>query len=87
MKNPMDADFTVTPKDGSVRVVFAPTESYYDFSFLVDAEDIEKFGPLSPVPHVRHAKTGDTGKYVESEVQSAAHRLAVKGREHITDGN
>jgi hypothetical protein len=78
MKSPMDVDFVVTRKDGGVHAVFKPTDSHYDFRFLADAEDIARFGPLSSDVIVRHGKTGDTGEYIESEVLSAAKRLAAK---------
>jgi hypothetical protein len=70
--------FFVTRRDSGVSVVFTPTDSHYDFRFLADPEDIAEFGLLSGDVMVRHGKTGDTGKYIESELLSEARRLAEK---------
>ena len=78
MKTPRDFDFTVTREESGVRVVFAPTDSHYDFRLLADAKNIARFGPLNGDVLVRRGKTGDSGEYDASEVMAAARRLAEK---------
>ena len=69
MKQPTKTDFDVEVDDAVVHVVFRPTESYYDYYLLAD-------GGLSLPPIIRHAKTGDTGDYVSSEVRTIADQVA-----------
>jgi hypothetical protein len=69
MKQPTEADYNATVDDAGVHVVHRPTESYYDYYLLAD-------GGLSLPPIVRHAKTGDTGDYVSSEVRAMADEVA-----------
>ena len=76
MKQPTEADFDVEVDDAVVHVVFRPTESYYDYYLLAD-------GGVSRPPIIRHAKTGDTGDYAESEVKAMAYEVAeAKLRDH-----
>jgi len=76
MKQPTKTDYDATVDDAGVHVVFGPTESYYDYYLLAD-------GGLSRPPIIRHAKTGDTGDYAESEVEAMAYEVAqAKLREH-----
>ena len=49
----------------------------YSFSRLANAEDIERYGPLSDLPQVRHAATGDTGRYDTAEIAQMAFDLAT----------
>jgi hypothetical protein len=78
MRQPTNTDFDVQVSDGGVVVTFKPTNSIITYNLLVDPEDIRRFGPLSNVPHVRHAgPTGDFGDYPSSEVLAMAHRLAA----------
>ena len=60
-------------------VTFKPTQSEYSFSRLVNAEDIERYGPISDVP--RHAATGNTGRYDTAEVAQMAFDLASSAAE------
>jgi hypothetical protein len=79
----MEADFDVQVREGHVEVIFRPTHSYFTYGILVDRNDIDRFGPLSLRPDVRHAKTGDTGDYVSSDIEAMAFRLAsaaISGR-------
>jgi len=69
MKQPTKADFDVEVDDAVVHVVFRPTESYYDYYLLAD-------GGLSRPPIIRHAKTGDTGDYAQSDVEAMAYEVA-----------
>ena len=69
MKQPTKTDYDATVDDAVVHVVFRPTESYYDYYLLAD-------GGLSRPPIIRHAKTGDTGDYAESEVRAMADKVA-----------
>jgi len=69
MKQPTKADFDVEVDDAKVRGCFKPTESYYDYRILDD-------GGLSRAAIIRHAKTGDAGDYLESEVESMAYEVA-----------
>jgi hypothetical protein len=79
MKQPTKDDFAVDVLEGGggVKVLFKPTQSYYTFGRLADPKDIERFGPLSPTPSVRHAgHSGDTDGYRSDQVQAMAHSLA-----------
>jgi hypothetical protein len=78
MKHPTPSDFIVKVKESSVRVIFEPSNSEYNFGRLADPEDIARYGPLSRSPNVRHGNTGDTGPYPPEEVAQMAHSLAVK---------
>jgi hypothetical protein len=69
MQQPTKADFDVEVDDAGVHVLFRPTESHYDYLLLAD-------GGLSLPPTVRHAKTGDTGDYVSTDVRAMADELA-----------
>jgi hypothetical protein len=69
MKQPTKAEYDATVDDAGVHVVHRPTESYYDYYLLPD-------GGLSLPPIIRHAKTGDTGDYVSSEVRAMADEVA-----------
>ena len=76
MKQPTPSDFIVNVKEGSVSVIFKPSNSDYNFVRLANPEDIARYGPLSP--NVRHGNTGDTGDHPSEEVARMAHLLAVK---------
>jgi hypothetical protein len=79
----MEADFDVQVREGHVEVIFGPTHSYFTYGILVDLKDIARFGRLSRPPNVRHAKTGDTGDYSESDIEAMSFRLAsaaISGR-------
>jgi hypothetical protein len=78
MKQPTPSDFIVNVKESSVRVIFKPSNSDYNFVRLANPEDIARYGPLSQSPNVRHGNTGDTGDYPSEEVARMAHLLAVK---------
>lgn len=78
MKHPTASDFAVEVSEANVSVIFKPSDSHYIFGRLADAEDIARYGPLSPSPNVRHGLTGDTGAYPPDEVAKLAHTLAVK---------
>ena len=71
---PLREDFDVVVRASGVDVTFKPTKSEYSFSRLVNAEDIERYGPISDVP--RHAATGNTGRYDTAEVAQMAFDLA-----------
>ena len=71
---PLREDFDVVVRASGVDVTFKPTQSEYSFSRLVNAEDIERYGPISDVP--RHAATGNTGRYDTAEVAQMAFDLA-----------
>ena len=76
MKQPTKTDFEVAVDDAGVHVIFKPTESYYDYYLLAD-------GGLSRPPIIRHAKTGDTCDYAESDVEAMAYKVAeAKLRDH-----
>lgn len=75
---PSEIDYDIEVLDGLVRAYFKPTESEFVFPLLADPHDIAKYGPISDVPTVRHAKTGDTGDYDPKEVAEMAFRLALK---------
>jgi hypothetical protein len=77
VRSPKEADFKVSLEESGVSVTFEPTESHYSFYRLVNAEDIERLGPIS-LSSIRHAwKSGDTAEYIASEVQEMAVRLAT----------
>jgi hypothetical protein len=78
MKQPTPSDFIVNVKEGSVSVIFKPSNSDYNFGRLADPEDIARYGPLSRSPNVRHRNTGDISDYPPEEVAQMAHSLAVK---------
>lgn len=81
MKQPIEADYEVIPKGGAIEVHFRPTDSYFLFTRLVDAKDVERFGPLSPDVKVRHAnRTGDLDDYSaeSAKVYEMALRAALK---------
>jgi hypothetical protein len=78
MKHPNPSDFIVKVKESSVRVIFEPSNSEYNFGRLADPEDIARYGPLSQSPNVRHGNTGDSRDYPPEEVAQMAHSLAVK---------
>jgi hypothetical protein len=69
MKQPTKTDFHVEVDDAVIRIFFRPTESHYDYYLLAD-------GGLSRAPIIRHAKTGDTGNYAESDIEEMAYELA-----------
>ena len=71
MKRPINADFVVRKRGSGVDVTFNPTLSHYSYSGLAD-------GGLSRLPHVRHAKTGDTGEYLSQDIEVMAFELASK---------
>ena len=74
---PLREDFDVVVRPSGVDVTFKPTKSEYSFSRLTNADDIERYGPISDVPQVRHAATGDTGRYDTAEVAQTAFDLAT----------
>ena len=77
LKRPASTDFSVKVSDAGVEVTFHPTQSYYSFSRLADAEDIARHGHLSDDVRVRHGgATGDTAEYDSHEVLAEASRLA-----------
>jgi hypothetical protein len=78
MKQPTPSDFIVNVKEGSVSVIFKPSNSDHNFGRLADPEDIARYGPLSRSPNVRHRNTGDISDYPPEEVAQMAHSLAVK---------
>ena len=69
MKQPIKAEYDAELDDAGVHVVHRPTESYYDYYLLADRG-------LSLPPIIRHAKTGDTGDYVSSDVRAMADQVA-----------
>jgi hypothetical protein len=73
MKQPTKADFDVEMDEAGVHVLFRPTESHYDYLVLAD-------GGLSLSPTVWHAKTGDTGDYVSTDVKAMADEVAQTNR-------
>ena len=73
MKQPTKADFDVEMDEAGVHVLFRPTESHYDYLLLAD-------GGLSLSPTVWHAKTGDTGDYVSTDVKAMADEVAQTNR-------
>jgi hypothetical protein len=73
MKQPTKADFDVEMDEAGVHVLFRPTESHYDYLVLAD-------GGLSLSPTVWHAKTGDTGDYVSTDVKAMADEVAQTSR-------
>jgi hypothetical protein len=80
-KQPREADFEASAKNGAVEVHFKPTDSYFTYTRLADKEDIAKFGPLSLEPNVRHAgPTGDFDEYSadSAKVYDMARRAALK---------
>ena len=81
MKQPIEADYEVIPKGGAIEVHFRPTDSYFLFTRLVDAKDVERFGPLSPDVKVRHAnRTGDLDDY-SAESRQSVRDGATRGSE------
>ena len=44
MKQPTPSDFIVNVKEGSVSVIFKPSNSDYNFGRLADPEDIARYG-------------------------------------------
>jgi hypothetical protein len=74
---PLREDFDVIVRSSGVDVTFKPTKSEYSFSRLANADDIERYGPISDMPQVRHAATGDTGRYDTAEVAQMAFDLAA----------
>jgi hypothetical protein len=72
MKEPSDRDFDVKVNEADVEATFKPTKSSYTFARLADHNSLSNF------PNVRHAMTGDTGDYVESEVRAMAFSLALQ---------
>jgi hypothetical protein len=84
MKQPLESDFEARVVGASVHVHFKPTDTYFDYSRLADAEDIKKYGPISSVATVRHAKTGDLGDYsAESEM---VYRMAREAALRLIEG-
>jgi hypothetical protein len=77
-RHPTENQFQVRSSEAAVEVLFWPTGSRYTFERFADPRDIAEFGPLSPGPHVRHGRRGDTGNYLAPEVQAMAFRLALK---------
>jgi hypothetical protein len=79
-KHPTESDYAVTDNTASaVRVRFAPTNSHYTFTRLVDPDEIAQYGPFAPEPSVRHAgPTQDTDDYWSYEVVEMAVRVAKK---------
>jgi hypothetical protein len=73
---PARADFIVKLHGGGVDVFFKPTESEYQFRLLADPVDIAKHGPIASTYNVRHARTGDTGKYDPQDIIEMAVWLA-----------
>jgi hypothetical protein len=71
MKKPVKGDFGVKVNEADVEVTFKPTKSQYTFARQADRHS------LSQLHSVRHAKMGDIGDYVESEVRAMA-RLALQ---------
>jgi hypothetical protein len=74
---PLREDFDILVHDSGVDVTFKPTKSEYSFARLADPEDIERYGPIMDSPQVRHAGTGDTGRYDTAEVTQMAFDLAT----------
>jgi hypothetical protein len=70
MKSPVASDFVVEVRSAYVDLFFKPSTSYIGFGRTSP-------GTLSP-PSVRHAETGDTGSYIESDVLEMARSLATK---------
>jgi hypothetical protein len=58
------------------RRVRTAQPSEFTYQQLTDPDDIVREGPLSRSPNVRHAQTGDTGRYDGREVEALAFRLA-----------
>lgn len=80
IKHPTEADFDAQVSTSGVVVTFKPTKSIYTFYRLADPDDIARHGPISPeADGIRHAgPTGDTGDYLNQEVQRMAREVAVK---------
>jgi hypothetical protein len=77
LKHPKETEFEVKASETAIEVLFKPTSSHYTFSRFVDRKDILEFGPLSPDPHIAHARrSGNTGNYLAPEVLAMAFRLA-----------
>jgi hypothetical protein len=74
---PLREDFEVSVRESGVDVTFKPTKSEYSFSRLANVDDIERYGHLSDLPQVRHAATGDTGRYDTAEVAQMAFDVAT----------
>jgi hypothetical protein len=77
MKQPNKTAFDVHDEGSTVVVTFTPTKSYFTYARLHKSE-WDKHGKISKYPKVRHAKTGDTGEYVDEEVSDFAYNLAVQ---------
>jgi hypothetical protein len=86
---PFDKDFEVSPVADrpAITVVFRPTDSQYTFSIVTDRMERTRVGPISPASQVQHRKTGDLGKYVDSEVLEVARRLAAAMATKILSGS
>lgn len=77
MKYPPESGFTVNDEGSQIVIRFKPTESYFTFARL-DPTEWKQHGEVSAAPTVRHAQTGDTGPYIESDVGSIAYGLALR---------
>jgi hypothetical protein len=77
MKHPTKADFEVHDEGSNVVVKFIPTTSYFTYARLSKSE-WDEHGKISKSPKIRHAQTGDTGEYVDQEVNDFAYNLAVQ---------
>jgi hypothetical protein len=78
LAQPIEADYDIEVFDGGVRATFRPTASEFTYRQLADPDDRVREGPLSRSPNVRHAQTGDTGRYDGREVEALAFRLASR---------
>jgi hypothetical protein len=80
MQHPTEADFDVQISGAGVVATFKPTKSVYTFYRLADPDDIARHGPiLAGADTVWHAApTGDTGDYLDYQVEQMARDVAVK---------
>jgi hypothetical protein len=89
LPTPLAKDFDVSlMKDRpAILAVFRPTDSRYEFNVLMDKADRARVGSsISPAYQVHQAKTGDLGRYIDSEVLEVARRLATAMADKITAG-
>ena len=72
VREPIEADFDVEVRDGSVELTFKPMMSHYSFPL--------RHRNVFPRAKVRHATT--TGEYASGDVEAMAFRVAcaiIKG--------
>ena len=78
MTQSTEANFDVDIQVPYLVVMFRPTDSRYQFHFLIDGGDIREFGPISLFAEIRHAgATGDTGNYDPDAVRNMARAAAL----------